>query len=104
MGVNDREVLKTVREDVGRQRYHIACNRVFEFAHKDELKKVSVPHSQLIENEIAKHSISQVKDEGLWNAADLDTILHPNTYFKRSFMLKNLSRIQSGDIGMENAS
>lgn len=70
MGVSDREVLKGVREDVGKQRYHIACNRVFEFAHKKEIKKV--------------------KDEGLWNASELDTILHPNTYFKRSFLLKHL--------------
>lgn len=42
MGVNDKELLKGVREDVGRQRYHIACNRVFEAAHKNELKKVSI--------------------------------------------------------------
>lgn len=69
-GVNDRDVLKGVREDVGKQRYHIACNRVFEHAHKKEIKKV--------------------KDESLWSASDLDTILHPNTYFKRSFMLKHL--------------
>lgn len=40
VGVNDRELLKGVREDVGRQRYHIACNRVFEAAHKNEIKKV----------------------------------------------------------------
>ncbi|KAF2234061.1 DNA primase, large subunit [Viridothelium virens] len=84
MGVNDRDLLKTVREDVGRQRYHIACNRVFESAHKNELKKV--------------------KDEGTWNAADLDTILHPNTYFKRSFLLKNMGKVQSGDVGMEDPS
>jgi DNA primase large subunit len=40
VGVSDRDLLKAVREDVGRQRYHIACNRVFEMAHKNELKKV----------------------------------------------------------------
>jgi DNA primase large subunit len=71
MGVSDREVLKTVREDVGKQRYHVACNRVFEHAHKKEIK--------------------EVKDKALWSAAELDTILHPNTYFKRSFMLKHLN-------------
>ncbi|KAK4634095.1 hypothetical protein CLAFUW4_01969 [Fulvia fulva] len=81
VGVPDRELLKSVREDVGRQRYHIACNRVFESTHKNEIKKV--------------------KDESLWPASELDTILHPNTYFKRSFMLKNLGKIQNGDIGME---
>ena len=40
MGVSNRALLTQVREDVGKQRYHIACNRVFEFAHKNELKKV----------------------------------------------------------------
>jgi DNA primase large subunit len=43
----------------------------------------------------------QVKDENLWNANELDTILHPNDYFKRSFMLKNLGKIQNGDLGIE---
>lgn len=75
-GLADRDVLKGVREDVGRQRYHIACNRVFEATHKAELKKV--------------------KEEGLWSSADLDTILHPNTYFKRSYLLKNLGREVAG--------
>ena len=41
MGVTDRDLLRGVREDVGKQRYHIACNRVFDSAHKNELKKVS---------------------------------------------------------------
>jgi DNA primase large subunit len=43
-----------------------------------------------------------VKDESLWPASELDTILHPNTYFKRSFLLKNLGKVQSGDLGMDN--
>lgn len=43
----------------------------------------------------------KVKDENLWPASELDTILHPNTYFKRSFQLKNLGKIQKGDIGMD---
>jgi DNA primase large subunit len=44
VGVSDRELLRNVREDVGRQRYHIACNRVFETTHKNELKKVRILH------------------------------------------------------------
>lgn len=40
VGINDRELLRGVREDVGKQRYHIACNRVFETTHKNEIKKV----------------------------------------------------------------
>lgn len=42
VGISDKELLKGVREDVGKQRYHIACNRVFESTHKNELKKVSL--------------------------------------------------------------
>ncbi|EER29354.1 Eukaryotic-type DNA primase, large subunit family protein [Coccidioides posadasii C735 delta SOWgp] len=79
-GVNDRETLHGVREDVGRMRYHIACNRVFEYVHKDELRKV--------------------KDEGIMSSTDLDTIVHPNTFFKRSYLLKNLGRVPKEDIQM----
>jgi DNA primase large subunit len=79
-GVHDRDLLKGVKEDVEKKRYHIACNRVFEWAHKGEIKKV--------------------KDEGIWGAAELDTIVHPNTYFKRSYLLKNLGEPKQ-DIRME---
>ena len=74
-GVHDRDVLRGVKEDVDKKRYHIACNRVFEWAHKNGLKKV--------------------KDEGTWGPAELDTIVHPNTYFKRSYLLKHLGQIES---------
>jgi hypothetical protein len=40
LGVNDRELLRGVKEDVEKKRYHIACNRVFETTHKNEIKKV----------------------------------------------------------------
>ena len=76
VGVNDREILKTVKEDVGKKRYHVACNRVFEWSHKSEIKKV--------------------KDDGSWSATDLDTIVHPNTYFKRSWLLKHLGEGNAG--------
>lgn len=82
VGVNDREVLKGVREDVGKMRFHIACNRVFEYAHKNEIKKV--------------------KDENIWGPAELETIVHPNTYFKRSYLLKNLGSTPKQDIKMED--
>ncbi|KAI9718683.1 MAG: hypothetical protein M1828_006618 [Chrysothrix sp. TS-e1954] len=85
VGVKDGEVLKGVREDVGRQRYHIACNRVFEWSHKGEIKKA--------------------KDEEGWSGGDLDTIVHPNMYFKRSYLLKSLDKGAGPrrDIVMENA-
>jgi DNA primase large subunit len=81
-GVHDREVLRGVKEDVEKNRYHIACNRVFEWAHKNEIKKV--------------------KDDGSWGSAELDTIVHPNTYFKRSYLLKNLGKVPKGDVRMED--
>ncbi|MCJ1289655.1 hypothetical protein MMC34_001188 [Xylographa carneopallida] len=68
-GVTDRDVLRGVREDVDKKRFHIACNRVFEWAHRAELKRV--------------------KEDGSWAAAELDVIVHPNTYFKRSYLLRN---------------
>lgn len=71
-GVSDRELLRGVREDVEKTRYHIACNRVFEWTHKAEIKRV--------------------KEDGTWNQTDLDTIVHPNTYFKRSYLLKQVGR------------
>lgn len=80
-GVHDRDVLKGVKEDVEKKRYHIACNRVFEWAHKGEIKKV--------------------KDENIWGPAELDTIVHPNTYFKRSYLLKNLGAAPKQDVKME---
>ncbi|KAL9006452.1 MAG: hypothetical protein Q9188_000760 [Gyalolechia gomerana] len=67
-GIDDRDVLRGVRDDTDKKRYHIACNRVFEWAHKNEIR--------------------QVKDDGSWKASELDTIVHPNTYFKRSYLLK----------------
>jgi DNA primase large subunit len=80
-GVHDRDVLKGVKEDVEKKRYHIACNRVFEWAHKSEIKKV--------------------KDEGIWGPAELDTIVHPNTYFKRSYLLKHLGDAPKQDVRMD---
>jgi DNA primase large subunit len=78
-GVSDRELLKTVKEDVSKQRYHVACNRVFEHTHKKEIK--------------------EAKDKSLLGEGEMDTLLHPNSYFKRSFMLKhqNDEPVEGGD-------
>lgn len=40
VGVSDKDLTKGVRDLVGKQKYHVACNLVFEHAHKNELKKV----------------------------------------------------------------
>ncbi|RDA93507.1 hypothetical protein CP533_3964 [Ophiocordyceps camponoti-saundersi (nom. inval.)] len=72
MGVTDRAVLQGVKEDKKGQKFHMACNRVFEHVHKAEIKRA--------------------KDEGIMTANQLETIIHPNEYFKRSYLLKNLGR------------
>ncbi|KAH6626776.1 eukaryotic and archaeal DNA primase, large subunit-domain-containing protein [Chaetomium sp. MPI-SDFR-AT-0129] len=84
-GVTDRGVLQGVKEDTDSQKFHMACNRVFEHLHHTELKRA--------------------KDDGIMTAAQLDTIVHPNEYFKRSYQLKNMDgrskQKQEGDIKME---
>jgi DNA primase large subunit len=55
---------------------------VFEHVHKAELKKA--------------------KDESIFTSAQLETIVHPNEYFKRSYLLKNLDKATSNtDVKME---
>lgn len=79
MGVSDRSVLQGVKEDKDNQKFHMACNRVFEHLHKAEIKKA--------------------KDEGVMTSNQLETIVHPNEYFKRSYLLKNLGK--ETDVKME---
>lgn len=54
-------------------------HRVFEHLHQAEIKKA--------------------KDEGIMGATQLETIVHPNEYFKRSYVLKNMGN--GGDVKME---
>lgn len=35
-------------------------------------------------------------------AAQLETIVHPNEYFKRSYLLKNLGKSRDADVKMED--
>ena len=55
-------------------------NSVFEHVHKTEIRKA--------------------KDQGVMTANQLETIVHPNEYFKRSYLLKNLAK-ESADVEME---
>lgn len=68
-GVTDREVLRGVRDDVAASRFHIACNRVFDWSHKEQIRRA--------------------KEEGRWEAKDNETITHPNEYFRRSWLLSD---------------
>lgn len=54
-------------------------NSVFEHLHKAEIRKA--------------------KDEGVMSQSQLETIVHPNEYFKRSYLLKNLGK--ETDVKME---
>ncbi|POS88316.1 DNA primase, partial [Erysiphe pulchra] len=72
MGIQDQETLKGVKEDKEKTKYHLACNRVFEYVHRSQIKKV--------------------RSEGTWDAAQLETIVHPNEYFKRSYLLKKMGK------------
>lgn len=51
-----------------------------------------------------KSEIKKAKDESIMTAAQLETIVHPNEYFKRSYLLKNLDKAPSGgkDVKMED--
>ncbi len=65
-----------------RQQHANYLNSVFEYVHKNEIK--------------------QAKDEGIMTAAQFETIVHPNEYFKRSYLLKNLGKSRgSSDVKME---
>lgn len=79
-GVNDPGVIRGVKEDKEKTKYHLACNRVFEFAHARELKKA--------------------KEQG-WEGGGLETIVHPNEYFKRSYLLRNMGKVKQEGDGVE---
>ncbi|KAJ3566814.1 hypothetical protein NPX13_g6993 [Xylaria arbuscula] len=83
VGITDRSVLNGVKEDKESQKFHMACNRVFEHVHKNEIKKA--------------------KEESIMTSAQLETIVHPNEYFKRSYLLKNLGKANSDDVKMEDS-
>ena len=49
--------------------------------------------------------IKKARDESIMTGAQLETIVHPNEYFKRSYLLKNLDKAagSSGkDVKMED--
>ena len=49
--------------------------------------------------------IKRVKEDRSWGVAELDTIVHPNSYFKRGFLLATGGKAggggESGGDGME---
>lgn len=71
VGVADKELTKGVRELVGKQKYHVACNLVFEHAHKNELKKV-----RLLDRS-SQHSANKLVGEGRISLASKRTGHHP---------------------------
>lgn len=55
MGIDDRQELASIKENVGRRQYHIACTRVYELTHPTDTERYN------------------------------ETISHPNEYFDRSW-------------------
>lgn len=47
-----------------------------------------------------KTEIRKAKDESIMTSNQLETIVHPNEYFKRSYLLKNLGK--DNDVKMED--
>lgn len=68
MGMTEPAVLKGVKQDVEATKFHLACNRVFEYAHREELKR---------------------EKEKQGGGAMMETLIHPNEYFVRSWELKH---------------
>lgn len=48
-----------------------------------------------------KPEIKKARDESIMTGAQLETIVHPNEYFKRSYLLKNLDGASGKDVKME---
>lgn len=46
-----------------------------------------------------KTEIKKAMDDGVMTANQLETMVHPNEYFKRSFVLKNMGKDE--DVKME---
>ncbi|KAI5808779.1 eukaryotic and archaeal DNA primase, large subunit-domain-containing protein [Peziza echinospora] len=87
--VANMEVLHGVKQDVENKRYHIACNRVFEYVHAKELKKSA-------EGDLP----GSVAGPG---GKLRETIVHPNQYFELSWELTHpgarAARDGGGDVG-----
>ncbi|KAF8541477.1 eukaryotic and archaeal DNA primase, large subunit-domain-containing protein [Trichophaea hybrida] len=80
MDITDPAVLRGVKQDVEATKYHMACNRVFEYAHKEELKR-------------------EKEKERSGPAPVFVTMTHPNEYFVRSWELKNPDAIGVAAVG-----
>uniref|UniRef100_L2FU55 DNA primase large subunit n=1 Tax=Colletotrichum fructicola (strain Nara gc5) TaxID=1213859 RepID=L2FU55_COLFN len=101
MGVSDRATLNGVKEDKENQKFHMACNRY--------VSTLSQPygwsaapftlHTPSVFEHLHKQELKKAKDEGVFTSAQLETIVHPNEYFKRSYLLKNLDK--QADVKME---
>jgi len=68
-------VISGVRQDVEAKKYHLACNRIFEYMHEAELKRDK-------DNDGGSGG-------GSHGVVIKETIIHPNDYFLKSWVLKN---------------
>lgn len=80
MGVADAAVLRSVRTDVQHTRFHMACTRVFEHLHRDELRR-------------------EKERDPAAAAGAAETLTHPNEYFVRSWELRNPEAVGVAAVG-----
>ncbi|KAK9464705.1 eukaryotic and archaeal DNA primase, large subunit-domain-containing protein, partial [Lipomyces arxii] len=75
LGVADKTVLRSIREDVRNKHFHVACTRVFEATHKSPGVKSTV---------------------GV--GPGMESITHPNLYYDRSLRFaKQVSEVENAD-------
>lgn len=97
MGVSDRSIIQGVKEDKDKQKFHMACNRYVKSFSR--LTNTYTNLSDRVFEHLHKQEIIKAKDEGVLTSNQLETIVHPNEYFKRSYLLKNLGK--DTDVKME---
>jgi len=113
MGISDPSVLKGVKEDKDNQKFHMACNRCVVFLEQSRPllhfpgpvaigpgRGSPILTGTSVFEYVHKNEMRRAKDEGVMTAAQLETIVHPNEYFKRSYVLKNMSNTNE-DVKME---
>lgn len=106
VGVTDRAVLQGVKEDKDKQKFHMACNRygliyICIFCITLSFRLLTRFYPSSVFEYVHKTEIRRAKDESVMTAAQLETIVHPNEYFKRSYLLKNLSKSGACDATAE---
>jgi len=88
VGVSDGAVLRGVKEDKDKMKFHLACNRLVLLPHFLQALKANCVQRSVFEY-THQQEIKRAKEVDGWGASQFETIIHPNEYFKRSYLLRN---------------